>query len=463
MHQHHAWVQFSDTYREREVRQLVRWLLAGKNGSVVGLPGCGRSNLLGFLSHRCDVVKRYARANTPQLVLVPLNFNQLPSADATTLHRTLLHAINNRRFRFEPLIREEISRIQSSALEKQDLFVIQSYLQELLLLVQQSNARIAFILNYFHLFVERATPQTLDTLRGLRDSFRRTLSILVGTSKAITHLPDPDRLGGLYELLDRNVCWVGAMTEPDARDLLNRATVMVDRPLEEEEIISILELSGRFPALLKLIAHWWMSDVSPPPTHRWLVLLKEEANIQHRLTKMWEGLTQEEQFCLHELHRLRNCQCQDTAARLRAFERQYDLPLQQLSQKGVCQRTTTGWEVTGNLLQAHVEKVGPSSRGKIWRDVVTREIYQGSERLENLTPLEQQLLHHFLDHPREPQEKDQLINNLWPEKSDQIIANDLQQLVYRVRKKVDTSPPQYIITWKGRPSGYQFYPEGRPA
>jgi hypothetical protein len=33
------------TYRSKEMQTIARWILAGESGSVVGLAGCGRSNL----------------------------------------------------------------------------------------------------------------------------------------------------------------------------------------------------------------------------------------------------------------------------------------------------------------------------------------------------------------------------------------------------------------------------------
>jgi hypothetical protein len=40
---------YPPTYRASEMRTLAGWITSGASGSVVGLVGCGRSNLLRFL------------------------------------------------------------------------------------------------------------------------------------------------------------------------------------------------------------------------------------------------------------------------------------------------------------------------------------------------------------------------------------------------------------------------------
>jgi DNA-binding response OmpR family regulator len=40
----------------------------------------------------------------------------------------------------------------------------------------------------------------------------------------------------------------------------------------------------------------------------------------------------------------------------------------------------------------------------------------------------------------------------------------LQAHIASIRKRIEPNPakPRYLITWHGRPGGYQFFPEGKP-
>ena len=43
------WQTLPVTYRAREVKQIADWIAQGESGSVLGLPGVGRSTFLNFL------------------------------------------------------------------------------------------------------------------------------------------------------------------------------------------------------------------------------------------------------------------------------------------------------------------------------------------------------------------------------------------------------------------------------
>ena len=96
------WELFPPTYRAKEMEILARWILAGEGGSVVGLAGCGRSNLLNFLCHRSEVLQSYLPADAGSVALIPVDFNNLPATDPSTLYRVILRAFYRMRNHFAP-------------------------------------------------------------------------------------------------------------------------------------------------------------------------------------------------------------------------------------------------------------------------------------------------------------------------------------------------------------------------
>ena len=70
-----SWAAYPPSYRAREMALLLGWAQAGESASVIGLAGSGKSNLLGFLCHRPDVVRLYLPhgARVPVFVLVDLS------------------------------------------------------------------------------------------------------------------------------------------------------------------------------------------------------------------------------------------------------------------------------------------------------------------------------------------------------------------------------------------------------
>ncbi len=465
MNAHRPWTEFSATYRQREIEILVQWVVKGESGSIVGLAGCGRSNLLGFFCHRPDVIESYLPSQPSRIAVVPVDLHMLPSTDLSTLYRTMLRSFYSVCDRFDLSMAGKIARLYLENKNNPDPFPSQSALQDIFYMFQDKQIHVGLVLNHFDYFCQMATTQMINTLRGLRDSFKGTLCILAGMCQQVCYLPDPARLGEMYELLDSQICWVGAMEGPDARQLIAQVIGHSCRYPTELEVDTMLQLSGHFPAILKAICHWWLNAPDLPEPARWGDVLASERSIDHRLAKMWGSLTQEEQFVLAQVAELQDLS--EPCARLSAMDKLVERHrhiLAQLATKGVCCRTGCEWQLVGHLFARYVKRLGPQARGRIWFDDKVHEFYQGPVPLRGITPLERNLLAFLVENPYQQHTKTDLIVNTWPEESSgNMIDNDLQQLVAGLRKKIDVTPPRYIVTWRGNPEGgYQFFPEGRP-
>jgi hypothetical protein len=459
-----SWSAYPATYRAREVERLADWVAAGESSSVVGLPGCGRSNLLGFLCHRPEVFQSYLLAQISEVVLIPVDLNNLPNNDLSTLYRVILRSFHRICDRFKPELRQKTTMLYLETRAEQDPFLPQSALQELLLLFQAQQIQVVLVFNRFDRFCGMATLQMVNTLRGLRDDFKDTLCYIAGMTQEVAYLPDPASLGDMYELLDNYVCWLGTMNEEDSRNLIARATPTAKPPLSEADIATLLALTGGYPALLRAACHWWLTTVNKPDRSQWTVILLAEHSIQHRLAKIWTGLTQEEQFTLSELQKLQQI---DADKRLENFSQQHAHLLSRLAEKGVCCQAERGWRVAGDLLANYVTTIKGRGRGRIWLDEDTAEIYQGQTLLENLTALESAVLSFLIEHPRQRHTKTDIIISSWPDDLRQqgVTDNSLYQVILTLRKTIEPDPsePSYLVTWRGKPEGgYQFFPEGRP-
>ena len=476
-----SWAAYPSTYRAREMKILGQWISFGESGSVVGLPGCGRSNLLGFLCHRPEVLQSYLvpqpEARIDSAVLIPVDLHNLPARNLSTLYRVMLRSFERVCDQFEPALRQKISDLYQNSQTEQDPFLPQSALQELLRLCQAQQIKVVLVLNHFDGFYPIATPQMVNTLRGLRDEFKDTLCYIAGMIQEVAALPDPTILGNMYELLDNYVCWVGAMTEADSRNLIARATYAAPTRPGEADIVTMLTLAGGYPALLRAMCHWWLMTENRPAHREWAAILFAERNIQHRLARIWTGLTQEEQFSLAELQKLQTVVMeaasrnhQEAVKKPKPFDEAFIEPhrdiLMALSAKGVCRQTETGWCIAANLLATYVARAKGQGRGRIWVDEKTGEIYQGQTLLQNLTTLERSVLSFLIKYPRARHTKTDIIIKTWPDefRRQGVSDNSLYQVIFTIRQEIEPNPsqPSYLITWRGKPEGgYQFFPEGR--
>lgn len=477
-----SWGSYRPTYRAREMEIIAGWLLAGESGAVVGLPGVGRSNLLGFLGHRPDVLQTYLAGAHRPVAPIPVDLNNLPASNLATLYRVILRAIYRVRERFTPTLQQRIADLYQQNQAERDAFLPQSALQELLLLFQAERIQIVLVLNRFDRFCQMATPAMVNTLRGLRDDFKDTLCYLVGMSQEATYLADPARLGLMAELVDHYVCWVGAMTEADSRQLIAEATHMADPPPAEAEIERLLALTGGYPVLLRAACTWWLTTPVKPPPAGWAAALLAERSVQDRLNRLWAGLTQEEQFVVAELQRVQAAALgrqagQNGSARnrpevfdepLQRLVETYEVLLGRLAAKGICYGAERGWSIRSELVAAYVATLKGRSRGRIWRDETTGELYQGQTPLCELTALERAVLAFLLEQPYVRHTKTDLIINTWPDELSRgqgVSDNSLYQVIFNLRQAIEITPtePVYLLTWRGKPEGgYQFFPEGRP-
>lgn len=123
------------------------------------------------------------------------------------------------------------------------------------------------------------------------------------------------------------------------------------------------------------------------------------------------------------------------------------------------------------LIQSYVQRSAPLKQTSlyhtpktIWQDAVTGIFWRGNDRLQTMTPLENNLLHFMLQHPQQRLTATTLINAAWPIDmlKDGIATECLYTLVKNVRQKIEpTRTPQYLRTWRGSPEGgYQFFPNG---
>ncbi|MFQ5616586.1 MAG: hypothetical protein ACE5GO_09035, partial [Anaerolineales bacterium] len=414
---HRSWQAYQPTYRAGQMKTLAPWILAGVSGTVVGMGGSGKWNLLGFLCHRPEVLQSYLAPLSPDptpVVLIPVDLNNLPSNTLATLYRIILRSFYETRAQFEPEVQQTITALYLENRSSRDPFLSQSALRELLLAFQARGTRVVLVLDRFDRFCQTATPQMTDTLRGLRDSFKDTLSYIIGMNQEVVYLTDPGVLGEMYELLDTHVCWVGAMNEADARQMIVEETHLVAPPPNEAEIVHLLALTGGYPSLLKAACHWWLETAPKPAFSHWLDAQLAQRSVQFRLDEIWKGLTQEERLALSEVQKLQGRGQETQKAPERAFEslgKQHRDALQRQEAKRLCEQVGGGWRVFSDLFAAYIASVEGRGCGKLWRDERTDALYQGQTHVEGLAPLERAVLCFLVTHPRVRHTKTDLIVN----------------------------------------------------
>lgn len=454
------WADYPRTFRAREMHTIASWLTTNSSGSLLGPDGVGKSDFIGFLCHRPDALAYYLPPDCATVTLLALDLNTLPARSLSALYRVMLRTFYEARSRFTPAHALLIEQLYLENRTAADPFLAQSALRELLAHFQATAVRIVIVLDRFDTACRMLTPEMSDSLRGLRDSFKRTLSYIACLREGHIYLPHSEVLGDLYRLLDAHTCYLGPLTAADAAATIWRRIGRLPRLPNDREVDQLVLLTGGYPALLRVALHWWFTLVQELSPEQWQTEIFALAAIRRRLEGIWRGLTQEEQMVLVAIQQGEN------VADSRTLQR-YDQATRALVEKGFCRLTTTGLQIFCPLFADHVAAVGWLSRGRIWTQPLTTHLYQGEQLIEGLTPRETVALRHLVAHPHLQHSYTDLIVAIWSEEERYHgVSNDsLYQLMRGLRLKIEPVPaqPVYIVNWRGRPEGgYQFFPEGRP-
>ncbi len=472
---HRRWQHYPDSYRAVELQTIADWISQGESGCVVGLPGIGRSTLLDFLYHRPQAFAQYLDIPLERVAIIPVDLNILPDDTVATLYRVILRAFYRARGQFDDALQQIITDFYRQHAGTRDPFLPQGALLDLLALFQARETRLVWILNHFDEFLKTATPEMARTLRSLRDGYKGTLCYLIGMVNELSHSPYREAARPLHDILDINICWVGPLSQPDANHMIRRELQTAVPPPDAEEIQQLWRLTGGHPTLIRVAAHWWATTGRQQAPSQWIDSLLAQRNMQQRLTRLWNHLTQEEQFTLSELQKEQLLSSSQSGKRANAGPKgQADLralrleSLSGLQEKGICRRQNEGWRIFSDLFSAYVGQAAGRSRGRIWEDTDTKELFQGRATLTTLTPLEREALRFFIQQPRVRHTYTDIFEAAWPEDVQYAAASNeaIQQMIRGLRKKVEPIPskPVYIITWRGQPEGgYQFFPEGQPS
>lgn len=453
------WADFPDTYRHEQVVTLARWVAAGESGSLIGGSGTGKSNLIGFLSIRPDVLAASLPNTKEPFVLIHFDVNSLPALTLTYFYRGLIQALQNASG-LNDETQEKLGALITSVANWDDAFFVLSTLRTAhQLLIDGMNTRIVWLIDRFDEACQRLDAQALSSLRSLRDQLKGRLCYIVATRHPIEQLRDPAEMDEFYEIIAANRCWIGPMAERDARWVVRQMGERLGVSFAEDEFVQLFRVTGGLPAFLKEActarANGELPQLvaSPITTASVTQALSERPEVRRSCREIWTDLREVEQQTLMQIA------AGDASALPHEEARAY------LQSAGLvlANSADSTFSLFSPILQTYVKEQGEAIPAAVQSGVAlhpkTRAVIRNGVQLDvELTNHEDRLLAYFLDHVDEVCSKDALMNAVWPD--DQVVEgirdDRLAQLAKRLRDKIEPFPnnPRYIITVRSR--GYRF-------
>jgi len=221
-----VWDTYPITYRKKEINQIASVVRSGECVSVVGLSGAGKTNLMGFMTHRQD-------AFTHPRVLVDCNRLQEKSMDAfirlvrTALGDTL--PVENEWMALEAAVNRRLSQVSGS---------------------------LTLLLDRFENVADSSDPAIFSNLRALRDVYKYQLTFITATRRPL----DPHN--ELSELFYAHTLWLGPLSEADAHWNVTRYADRVGKTWGSDIALKMLEITWGYPSLLRAVCEAYAGGAS---------------------------------------------------------------------------------------------------------------------------------------------------------------------------------------------------------
>ena len=399
------WLDFPASYRTEEISEILHWISIGECGTVVGGSGTGKSNLLGFLGSRPEIVDARLPNKIQNVQCLHFDVNSLPAVNRIYFYRGLIEALIQNGPRFGPTVAQELSAL-SANVNWEDTFAVYLLLQRLHQhVVGNGETTIVWLLDRFDEACVRLDVDTLNSLRSLRDRFKGCLCWIAAARKPLDQLRDASEIDEFYEIMAANVCRVGSMVERDARWIVGQMAERLGTEFDEEDVQQMIGVTGGLPAFLRAatIARSEDSIQSGQSEKEWVDCLLGRKEIQRNCSEIWGDLGEADRDGLKAVALGGSL----TSATVNVADRLADMAL-------IKQEESGDWVLFSPIFAEYVREQS-GVRSGIAYDTVSGIVYKdGIDLGINLTAIESRLLEYFLAHVNEICPKDDIIVAGWP-------------------------------------------------
>ncbi len=314
-------------FRREEVSYIMQRWIASDSCSLVGVGSVGKSNLLRHLTND-TVQKAYLNISSgnefstividPNLLgpLPPLHTEKSEQFRCWAGYEILMHRLFMNFYPFTEntgLSKQDGKQFYELYKELQDgnnpLYAYMGirYFELGLQIILNQGIRVVFMFDEFEKMLLHLPPVFFQTLRGIRDTYKKQLSYLTFTRAPIDNLVaefelDKLALEPFTELFVDSVYYVGPYNQNDANLMIDEMTAQNNKRLTNKEREFLLWSTGRYAGLLRSVFHL-IDALKPIDTSamlnddviRKLVLRRP---IRSECNTLWLSLTASEQHVI---------------------------------------------------------------------------------------------------------------------------------------------------------------------
>lgn len=449
------WADFPDTYRSEHIEAITKWIAVGESGVVVGGSGAGKSNLVGFLTTRYDVLSRHLPRDIDDYAFIHIDVNALPTINTPFFYRAMLLGLQNAARLIDPALLAEIKSASEMLISLEDTLGLHFVLQQAHeVLVSRAGKQVVWYIDRFDEALLQLDAYTLNSLRSLRDApaLKGKLSYIVFTRHPLARLRSPREYDEFHEIMVPNICWVGPMAPRDARLIAEQMAERHGVTFNDDAVDLLLQLSGNLPAFMKAASTALATGLLLPgePAQVWLDRILDSQSILRNCQEMWDDLTEEEQKTL-------------SAVAVGVPEEELDaVALNYLIESNlVVRRQSASGEdmlrIFSPIFELFVMRQQMSISSEISLDPQTGALTVDGRVLHTkLTPSEHRLLAYLIEHKGNTCDLDTLVARTWPDRPDDSSVDELAQVVSQLRRKIELDPAKGVLVQQVDGRGYRL-------
>lgn len=415
--------------RGKEIGEIVGFIKEGGSVQLVGLPGSGRSHLLGLLSYNHEVHLRHFPTHHKDVHFVMLNFSEMRDKNTPDVWKFILLTLAGsleERGMAEQF--ERVDAILKKSLSYHDEFALGQGLKSAIeYLAVDQKLTIILLFDRFDSYIPSITKEFFTMLGSLRDRAKYRFSVIFSIARPLDDLIDPDIPHDFSDFVSGNLVYVALKDDRSLFFRLSYLEKMVDKRMSVEDGKRVLELTGGHLRLAKLAYEAVLAGEQVSSIKKFLL---QQKKIDGALKDIWSELTPSEQ----------------EAIKIGKNDMENDY----LAKTGLL----TNGELQIPLLKEWLTQLQPEKE-ELSLDSDSRTIKLGERILsDDLTRAEYRLLLHLLKSRDRIIDREEIIQQVWTEgrSIEGVTEQAIDQLIFRLRRKVEKDPnhPTHILTVKGR-------------
>ncbi len=194
---------YPENTREQEIQQIVSYVREGNSCQLIGLPGVGKSSVLGLLAHNHAIHLKHFPTTHSYIHFVLINFSEVrkrPLLDVMKLlFLSLTDSLRERQMQEEY---EYVNSILKESLGFQDELVITQGLKRAVdYLAVEKTLTLIFLFDRFEEHIPSVVPEFFTNLRSLRNRAKYRFSVVFSLLRPLEEVLDSIVLSDFYELI----------------------------------------------------------------------------------------------------------------------------------------------------------------------------------------------------------------------------------------------------------------------